>query len=151
MVKMACSTLLDISCSITTQCSCKVCLPSHCLQNIEQKGFWLTGILPSIPGITTHCYLAHEVGHLGFVPTQYEINTVLACQLEQNKNKGQIGFTLGQEGKRQVSEKAKEKATILDKGISPITMGTGIFHQEVIAVMIFVDIILSYEFQHVYA
>lgn len=49
---------------------------------------------------------------------------------QKNKNKGQDGFTLGQEGKRWLFKKAKEKLTTLDKdNIFP--MGIGMFYQEV--------------------
>lgn len=140
MVKMACSALLDTLCSASTQGSCEACLQSHSLQNVEQKGFWVNRYIPINP--RPHCSLLFGPWiHLSFVPTQCEVNTVLTCQQERNKNKGQPGFTLGQESKRWVSEKAKEKVTMLDRDtISPINMDAGIFLQEVIAMMVFVDI-----------
>lgn len=49
---------------------------------------------------------------------------------QKNKNKGQDGFTLGQEGKRWLFKKAKEKLTTLDKD-NVFPMGIGMFYQEI--------------------
>lgn len=85
---------------------------------------------------------------------EFDTNTVLADHQQhtgsQNKNKGQDGFTLGQEGKRWVFQKSEGEVATLDTNSPSLrSLGIGVLSGHN-GVTVIGHVILNSELQHVH-